>query len=110
MPLDSAIVFAPAGRLVPLALESTIRGGTLVLAGIHMSDIPAMEYSNHLFLERDLCPVTANTRADGAEFLRLDRTLNLKPTVTAYPFERTGQALDDLRASRVSASAVIVFK
>jgi alcohol dehydrogenase, propanol-preferring len=109
VPVDSAIVFAPAGALVPLALESTTRGGTVVLAGIHMSDIPAMEYSNHLFLERDLRTVIANTRADGAAFLRLARTLNLKPSVTEYPFARAVQALDDLRVGRASGSAVVGF-
>jgi len=106
-PLDSAIVFAPAGDLVPLALEATERGGTVVLAGIHLSDIPTMSYREHLFGERDLRSVAANTRADGAAFLRLARTLELTPEVAPYPFEHAGRAIDALRAGQVSGSLVI---
>ncbi|CAN5372672.1 zinc-binding alcohol dehydrogenase family protein [soil metagenome] len=108
--LDAAIVFAPAGELVPVALQATERGGTVVLAGIHMSDIPAMDYAQNLFDERDLRTVTANTRADGAAFLRLARTLRLTPEVTRYPFERVGAALDDLRAGRASGSLVVTME
>lgn len=107
--LDSAIVFAPAGELVPVALRATDRGGTVVLAGIHMTDIPAMGYAEHLFDERDLRTVTANTRADGEAFLRLARTLQLTPAVTRYPFARVADALDDLRAGRVGGSLVITM-
>ncbi|HWT32317.1 MAG TPA: zinc-dependent alcohol dehydrogenase family protein [Microbacterium sp.] len=107
--LDSAIVFAPAGELVPVALRATDRGGTVVLAGIHMTDIPAMGYAEHLFDERDLRTVTANTRADGEAFLRLARTLHLTPAVTRYPFARVAEALDDLRAGRVGGSLVITM-
>jgi propanol-preferring alcohol dehydrogenase len=107
-PLDAAIVFAPAGGLVPVALEATARGGTVVLAGIHMTDIPPMTYADHLFLERDLRTVTANTRADGDEFLRLARTLDLRPTATPYPFDRAPDAVDDLRSGRASGSLVLV--
>ncbi|MGR0218443.1 zinc-dependent alcohol dehydrogenase family protein [Agromyces sp. ZXT2-6] len=107
-PLDAAIVFAPAGGLVPVALEATAPGGTVVLAGIHMTDIPAMTYAEHLFLERDLRSVTANTRADGDEFLRLARTLDLRPTATPYPFARAAEAVDDLRSGRASGSLVLV--
>lgn len=107
-PLDAAIVFAPAGGLVPVALEATARGGTVVLAGIHMTDIPAMTYAEHLFLERDLRTVTANTRADGDEFLRLARTLDVRPTATPYPFARAADAVDDLRSGRASGSLVLV--
>jgi propanol-preferring alcohol dehydrogenase len=107
-PLDAAIVFAPAGGLVPVALEATARGGTVVLAGIHMSDIPSMTYAEHLFLERDLRTVTANTRADGDEFLRLARTLDLRPTATPYKFDRAAEAVDDLRSGRASGSLVLV--
>jgi len=107
-PLDAAIVFAPAGELVPLALQATGRGGTVVLAGIHMSDIPAMEYTRNLFDERDLRTVTANTRADGAAFLRLAHALRLRPAVTTFPFDRTRDALDLLRAGGASGSLVVV--
>ncbi len=107
-PLDAAIVFAPAGELVPVALEATVRGGTVVLAGIHMTDVPAMTYADHLFLERDLRTVTANTRADGDEFLRLALRLGLSPSVTPYGFDRASEAVDDLRSGRASGSLVLV--
>jgi propanol-preferring alcohol dehydrogenase len=106
-PLDSAIVFAPAGELVPLALQAVTAGGTVVLAGIHMSEIPAMEYAKNLFAERDLRTVTANTRADGAAFLRLARTLRLLPTTTSYPFSRIPDAVADLRSGVAAGSLVI---
>lgn len=105
--LDSAIVFAPAGELVPLALRATDRGGTVVLAGIHMTDIPAMEYGRHLFNERDLRTVTANTRADGAALLRLAASLDLTPSITRYAFRDADMALDDLRAGRGAGSLVL---
>ncbi|GAA1058243.1 alcohol dehydrogenase [Agromyces luteolus] len=107
-PLDAAIVFAPAGDLVPVALEATMRGGTVVLAGIHMTDVPSMTYADHLFLERDLRTVTANTRADGDEFLRLALRLGVAPTATPYEFERADAAVDDLRSGRASGSLVLV--
>ncbi|HEU4755542.1 MAG TPA: zinc-dependent alcohol dehydrogenase family protein [Agromyces sp.] len=107
-PLDAAIVFAPAGELVPVALEATARGGTVVLAGIHMTDVPAMTYADHLFLERDLRTVTANTRADGDEFLRVALRLGLRPSATPYSFERAPEAVDDLRSGRASGSLVLV--
>jgi propanol-preferring alcohol dehydrogenase len=106
--LDSAIVFAPAGELVPVALTATKRGGTVVLAGIHMSDIPAMNYDD-LFNERDLRTVTANTRADGTTFLRLAHNLSISPTVTTYPFDSVDTALSDLRAGNASGSIVITM-
>ncbi|WP_169581844.1 MULTISPECIES: zinc-dependent alcohol dehydrogenase family protein [Microbacterium] len=106
-PLDSAIVFAPAGELVPVALRATKPGGTVVLAGIHMSDIPAMSYGPHLFQERDLRTVTANTRADGEEFLRLAANLGLHATITRYADRETDRALADLRDGRAAGSLVI---
>lgn len=105
--LDAAIVFAPAGPLVLAALRATAPGGTVVLAGIHMSDIPAMSYEDHLFGERDLRTVTANTREDGEGFLRLAGNLGLKASVSRYRFADTGRALDDLRAGRAAGSLVI---
>jgi propanol-preferring alcohol dehydrogenase len=105
--LDSAIVFAPAGELVPHALQATDRGGTVVLAGIHMTDIPAMEYQSNLFNERDLRSVTANTRADGAAFLRLATTLDLAPTITRYPLREAGAAVHALRSGHTSGSLVL---
>lgn len=106
-PLDSAIVFAPAGELVLPALRATTRGGTVVLAGIHMSDVPSMSYEPHLFYERDLRTVTANTRADGDAFLRLAAGLRVRPTVTRYGFGQVARALDDLRSGRASGSLVV---
>jgi hypothetical protein len=101
---DAAIVFAPAGDLVPFALRATRSGGTVVVAGIHLSEIPALDYASTLFGERDLRSVTANTRQDGVEFLRLVRNLGIAPRVTAYPFGEADRALDDLRGGRVSGS------
>ncbi|WP_431218969.1 zinc-binding alcohol dehydrogenase family protein [Leifsonia xyli] len=106
-PLDAAIVFAPAGGLVPAALGATRSGGTVVLAGIEMSDIPSLSYSDSLFRERDLRTVTANTRADGARFLALAGNLRLRPTVTAVPFEALGSAIADLREGRARGSLVL---
>lgn len=106
-PLDSAIVFAPAGGLVPVALQATASGGTVVLAGIEMSDLPSLSYTESLFRERDLRTVTANTREDGARFLALARNLRLRPTVTAVPFDGLAGAIDDLRRGTVSGSLVL---
>ena len=107
VPLDSAIVFAPAGELVPVALEALDRGGTLALAGIHMSDVPSLDYTRHLFHERDLRTVTANTRADGEDLLRLAAGLDLDVRATTYAFDDTGTALRDLAEGRVTGSAVV---
>jgi propanol-preferring alcohol dehydrogenase len=106
VPLDSAIVFAPAGELVPIALQATDRGGTVVLAGIHLTDLPAMAYRD-LFNERDLRTVTANTRADGADFLRVASALGLVPEVTRYRFDEAGAAISSLRNGDTSGSLVL---
>jgi propanol-preferring alcohol dehydrogenase len=107
-PLDSAIVFAPAGELVPRALSAIGRGGTVSLAGIHMSDVPGLDYQRHLFLEKTLTSVTANTRSDGEELLRLAPRLGVEVHVSEYPFAEVDRALDDLATGRVAGSAVIV--
>jgi propanol-preferring alcohol dehydrogenase len=107
-PLDAAIMFAPAGELVPLALASLDRGGTLAMAGIHSSDIPPLVYDRHLFWERQLRSVTANTRADGEEFLALAARLSLSVTTTPYPLDAADQALADLAADRVEGAAVLL--
>lgn len=106
-PLDSAILFAPAGDLVPVALRALDRGGTLAIAGIHLSDIPSLNYSTHLFYERQVRSVTANTRADGREFLALAAEIPLKPAITVYPFDAADAALADLAADRITGSAVL---
>jgi propanol-preferring alcohol dehydrogenase len=105
--VDSAIVFAPAGGVVPLALRSTAPGGTVVVAGIHLSTIPELDYDALLFRERDLRSVTANTRADGDAFLSVAHRLRLEPTVTRYRFEQLPDALDDLRSGRAGGSLVL---
>jgi propanol-preferring alcohol dehydrogenase len=106
-PLDSAVVFAPAGDVVPAALAALDRGGTAAIAGIHLSDIPALNYDGALFNERTLRSVTANTRGDADEFLRLAGQLRPRVTVRPYPFSQAGQALADLAAGRVSGAAVL---
>jgi propanol-preferring alcohol dehydrogenase len=108
--LDSAIVFAPAGELVPVALAALDPGGTLAVAGIHLSDIPRMDYQRHLFREKTLTSVTSNTRADGHDLLRLVSRLGVRATVTPYPFERAGEALADLARGRVRGAAVLVME
>ena len=106
-PLDSAIIFAPVGELVPAALAALDRGGTLAIAGIHLTDIPALNYAEHLFQERTLRSVTANTRGDAAEFLRLAGRLRLRVTTTPYSLDQADQALADLAADRVDGAAVL---
>ncbi|HEX5086425.1 MAG TPA: zinc-dependent alcohol dehydrogenase family protein [Nocardioides sp.] len=107
VPLDSAIVFAPAGELVPEALGAVGRGGTVALAGIHMTDVPGFDYDRHLFLEKTLTSVTANTRADGEELLRLAPRVGVDVRVTEYPFDAVDRALADLAHDRLAGSAVI---
>jgi propanol-preferring alcohol dehydrogenase len=106
-PLDAAILFAPVGTLVPVALAALDRGGTLAVAGIHLSDIPVLNYQDHLFQERTLRSVTANTRADGDNFLALAGRVGVRPTTTVYPFEAVDQALADLAHDRFNGAAVI---
>ncbi len=106
-PLDSAILFAPVGDLVPPALQALDRGGTLAIAGIHLSDVPPLHYATDLFQERQLRSVTANTRADGEEFLRIAAEIPIRPTVTTYGFDQVDAALADLAADRVDGAAVI---
>jgi propanol-preferring alcohol dehydrogenase len=107
-PLDAAISFAPAGEIVPAALAALDRGGTLALAGIHLTDIPPLRYADHLFQERQLRSVTANTRRDGEEFLRIAASIGIRVETTAYPLDRAADALADLAADRVSGAAVLV--
>ena len=106
-PLDSAILFAPVGEIVPAALRNLDRGGTLAIAGIHLSDIPSLNYSADLFQERTLRSVTANTRGDAEEFLRLAERLQLRVTVTPYPLDAADQALADLAADHITGAAVL---
>lgn len=105
-PLDAAILFAPAGELVPLALGAVRKGGTVVCAGIHMSDIPAFPYSL-LWGERRLVSVANLTRADGADYLSRAARAGVRPQVTAYPLKDANRALDDLRSGAFSGAAVL---
>jgi alcohol dehydrogenase, propanol-preferring len=106
-PLDAALVFAPVGALVPLALAATDSGGTVVLAGIHMSEIPAMPYEL-LWRERALRSVANLTREDGAEFLALAPKVPVRTEVTEYALEQAEAALEDLRRGRFRGAAVLV--
>ncbi len=106
-PLDAAILFAPVGDLVPVALRALDRGGTLAIAGIHLTDIPTLSYEREVFQERSLRSVTANTRKDGEELLAIAARARLHVVTTPYEFERADQALADLAADRVNGAAVI---
>src|SRR4051794_24766909 len=106
--LDSAIVFAPAGELVPPALEALRRGGTLAVAGIYLSDIPVFDYQRPLFYERDLRSVTSNPRRDGEELLALAAHLPLQLRVTTRPFGEVDGAVQDVRDERRGGSVVVV--
>ncbi len=107
-PLDAAILFAPVGSLVPVALAALDRGGTLAIAGIHLSDVPPLDYQRHLFEERTLQSVTANTRRDGEAFLAEAARVGVRVTTTAYPMARADEALRDLAHDRVNGAAVLV--
>jgi propanol-preferring alcohol dehydrogenase len=104
--LDAAIIFAPAGELVPLALRSVRKGGRVVCAGIHMSDIPSFPY-DILWGERELRSVANLTREDGEAFLRVAPEVPVRSEVTVYPLARANEALDDLRSGRLTGAAVL---
>jgi propanol-preferring alcohol dehydrogenase len=105
-PLDAAIIFAPAGNLVPLALKAIRKGGSVICAGIYMTDIPSIPYSL-LYGERTLRSVTNLTRQDGKEFLSLSAQFPLHTAATVYPLEKANEALSDLRLGKFEGSAVI---
>lgn len=106
-PLDGAILFAPAGELVPVALRAVDRGGTLAMAGIWSSDIPTLSYDDALFQERQLVSVTANTRDDGETFLALATRLGVRATTVPYALGDANQALTDLKHGRFGGAAVL---
>ena len=106
-PLDSAIIFAPAGDLVPAALAALDRGGTLAIAGIHLSDIPSLRYADHLFQERQVRSVTANTRRDGEDFLAITVRIPIHVETVPYAFEHADDALRDLAHDRLTGAAVL---
>ncbi len=104
---DSAILFAPAGELVPPALKGLAKGGTLSLAGIHMSDIPAMKYDECLFHEKNVRSVTANTRRDGEELLREAARIPIRPKVTLFPLAEANRALRMLKDDELQGTGVL---
>lgn len=106
-PADSAILFAPAGELVPPALRALHKGGTLSLAGIHMTDIPAMRYEECLFYEKNLRSVTANTRRDGEELLAEAARIPIRPRVTVFPLEKANEALQALKRDQLEGTGVL---
>ena len=106
-PLDAAILFAPAGGLVPVALEALDRGGTLAIAGIHLSDVPPLDYQRHLFQERQVRSVTANTRRDGEEFLRIASRIGIEVATTTFPWAAADVALRALAHDEVTGAAVL---
>lgn len=106
-PLDAAIIFAPVGALVPIALQNVAKGGRVVCAGIHMSQIPAFQYSI-LWEERSLCSVANLTRKDGEEFLAIAPQIPIQTEVTPFPLARANEALAALRSGSFNGSAVLV--
>jgi propanol-preferring alcohol dehydrogenase len=108
-PLDAAVLFAPVGDLVPVAMRALDRGGTLSIAGIHLTDVPRLVYADELFEEKTLTSTTANTRADGEALLALAAEIPLRVTTTPYPFARADEALRDLAHDRVNGAAVLTI-
>jgi propanol-preferring alcohol dehydrogenase len=107
-PLDASILFAPVGTIVPTALASLDRGGTLAIAGIYLTDIPPLNYEKHLFQERSLRSVTANTREDGRDFLEAAAMIGVSVSVNPYPASEADRALADLKHERFTGAAVLV--
>jgi len=107
-PLDSAILFAPVGDLVPVAMRALDRGGVLAVAGIHLTDTPPLNYERELFYEKELRSVTSNTRQDGREFLALALRHQVRAKTHVYPMAEAQQALQDLKAGRFDGAAVLV--
>ncbi|HUI49861.1 MAG TPA: zinc-dependent alcohol dehydrogenase family protein [Acidimicrobiia bacterium] len=106
--LDAAVLFAPVGTLVPTALTALDRGGTLAIAGIYLSDIPPLQYERHLFEERTLRSVTANTRDDGRALLDTAARIGMHVQATPYPLEQANEALRDLAHDRLTGAAVLM--
>ncbi len=105
--LHGSIIFAPAGELVPPALRALNRGGTLALAGIHMSPIPSLDYDRDVFGERVISSVTANTRQDGIDLLREAAAIPIKPHTVRFPLEEANRALQELKAGTFQGAAVL---
>lgn len=108
VPLDAAIVFAPAGEIVPAALRALRKGGTVALAGIHMSDVPAMDYASCLFHEKTLTSVESNTRADGEDLLREAAAVPVRPRTTTLPLAEANEALQAVAGDAARGTLVLV--
>jgi propanol-preferring alcohol dehydrogenase len=108
--LHASIIFAPAGELVPPALRALEQGGTLALAGIHMSPIPSLDYDTELFGERVIRSVTANTKQDGVDFLRVAAEIPIRPRTTSFRLDEANRALQSLKAGTINGSGVLVMK
>lgn len=106
--MDSAILFAPSGKLVPPAMEALDRGGICSIAGIHLSDVPAMNYERHLYQERELRSVTSNTRADARSLFAEAKAAGIRVQTTAYPLKDANRALADMKQSRVEGTPVLL--
>ena len=107
VPLQSSIIFAPAGELVPPALRALDRGGTLALAGIHMSAIPSIDYDRDLFGERTISSVTANTRQDGIDLLREAAAIPIRPRTERFSLAEANRALQSLKGGAISGAGVL---
>jgi len=107
--VDSAIIFAPAGELVPAALAALRKGGTLSLAGIYMTPLPEMDYERYVFYERDIHSVTCNTRTDGRELLAEAAAIPIRPHTTTYPLAEANRALQDLKNDQINGTGVLVI-
>ena len=108
--VDSAIIFAPAGELVPPALEKLEKGGTLALAGIYMTPFPELDYERYVFYERDIHSVTCNTRQDGQELLSEASEIPIRPHTTTYPLAEANRALQDLKNDQIAGTGVLVIE
>jgi propanol-preferring alcohol dehydrogenase len=108
--LHASILFAPAGELVIPALRALNRGGTLALAGIHMSAIPPLDYDRDLFGERAIRSVTANTRQDGLDLLREAAAIPIRPRTERYPLDHANRALQALKSGAINGAGVLVIQ
>lgn len=106
---DAAILFAPSGALIPQALQSLKKGAALAVAGIHIKDIPSLNYNKHLFYEKKIISVTANTRQDGRELLQLAQAIPIKTQTQTFPLEKANEALEGLKRGRINGTAVLMM-
>jgi propanol-preferring alcohol dehydrogenase len=107
-PLDSAVLFAPVGHLVPPALAALDRGGTLAIAGIYVTDTPPLDYEKHLFYEKNLRSVTANTRADGQELLHIAAEIPIRAHTVPFPLRDANRALQQLKHDGFEGAGILV--